>query len=514
MRDRRDHNSSTVSRRTLLRAAGLGAAATAGLSLGGPLSAPAAAAAAATQLSRVDAAFIRRGLVHCAWVAQSIDNRWQPSPQRFKDSGFTTPTFYDTPLWDSALLAGLPGYTWAAAKGPAGQHLNAQNPPDLTKPVLTADQRTRTDDLFTMCFGDEENYSDQLVDWLVQLTAKLRQEAPDALMHTNQYVNQWNDTQIKNYMARVGPDLLTYDEYNFSMRSSYAGGSVTGLYNSTSRYRRLAMGGNDQAFTSPIAFGQYTMGFRSGDAPSQEGGQYVVSESEQSIVSYVTWALGGKWLNLFRWEKDAHPTSLLVRKDANSTPTVQAERYVTLNRRMKAFSPYLSRLHSKKAFIALGRNSGGYNTQPWLDVFTPSLDPDTRLSTISSENVGGANGGLPGDVLVGTFRPIPDMSAAEAAGIFTDPATPVFMVVNGMAVPNTVKTDEHGTGGSSADTAQNVILTFDLSDGSVRPDQLRMLNAATNQVVTPALTAKGNGTYELRKYMGGGTGELFWWQLG
>ncbi|THA61104.1 hypothetical protein E6P78_25755 [Streptomyces sp. A0958] len=503
-----------VSRRSILRAAGLGAAATAGLGLSGALPSSAAAATTASQLSRVDAAFIRRGLVHCAWVPQANDNRWQPSPQRFKDSGFTTPTFYDPPLWDTALLAGLPGYTWAAAKGPAGYHLSPGTPPDLSAPVLSADQRTRADDLITMCFGDEDPYNQQQLDWLVQLTAKLRQEAPRALMHTNQYAGQWNDAQLKNYMAVVKPDLLTFDEYNFSMRSNHVGGSVTGLYNNTARYRWLAMGGNDQTFTSPIAFGQYTMGFCSGDAPSQEGGRYIVSESEQSLVSYVTWALGGKWLNLFRWEKDAHPTSLLVHKDANSTPTVQAQRYATLNQRMKAFSPYLTRLHSKQAFIALGRNPGGYNSQPWLDVFSPSLDPGTRLSAIAAANAGGANDGLPGDVVVGTFRPIPNMSAQESAGLFTDPDTPVFMVVNALAVPNTDKTDEHATGGSLTDTAQNVTLTFDLSDGSVRPDQLRMLNAATNQVTTPALTSLGNGRYSLRKYMGGGTGELFWWQLG
>lgn len=503
------HTPSMVSRRTILRAAGLGAA-TAGLGLSGALP----SAAAATQLSRADAAFIRRGLVHCAWVAQAIDNRWQPSPQRFKDSGFTTPTFYDPPLWDTALLAGLPGYTWAAAKGPAGYHLSPDTPPDLSVPVLSADQRTRADDLITMCFGDEDPYNQQQLDWLVQLTAKLRQEAPRALMHTNQYAGQWNDAQMKNYMAVVGPDLLSFDEYNFSMQSNHVGGSVTGLYNNTARYRWLAMGGNDQTFTSPIAFGQYTMGFTSGDAASQEGGQYIVSESEQSLVSYVTWALGGKWLNLFRWEKDAHTTSLLVRKDANSTPTVQAQRYVTLNQRMKAFSPYLSRLHSKQAFIVPGRNSGGYNTQPRLDVFSPSLDPETRLSAIASANIGGANGGLPGDVLVGTFRPVPNMSAEESAGLFTDPGTPAFMVVNSLAVPNTDKTGEHATGGSFTDTAQNVTLTFDLSDGSVRPDQLRTLNAATGQVLTPALTSQGNGRYTLQKHMGGGTGELFWWQLG
>ncbi|MEU1398387.1 hypothetical protein ABZ403_20315 [Micromonospora zamorensis] len=88
------------------------------------------------------------------------------------------------------------------------------------------------------------------------------------------------------------------------------------------------------------------------------------------------------------------------------------------------------------------------------------------------------------------------------------------MVVNALAVPNTDKAAEFGTGGSSSDTAQNVTLSFNLSDGSLRPDQLRMLNTATGQVITPSLTSRGNGAYDLVKYLGGGTGELFWWQLG
>ncbi|MFG1617099.1 hypothetical protein ACGFI3_30435 [Nonomuraea wenchangensis] len=491
-----------MSRRSLF-AAGLGAAAAAVLGAG--------PARAATALSRVDAAFLRRGLIHGAWTPQSGSGRWEPSAALWKQSGFTTPTFYDPPLYNRPLLDGLPGYTWAAAKGPAGTHLTA--PPDLGVPILTADQRTRAGDLFSMCFGDEENYSADLVSWLVPLFAKLRQEAPDALCHTNQYAGQWTDAQIRTYMAQAQPDLLTWDSYYFSMNSAYAGGSVTPLYNATARYRRLALAGNDQTSARPIGFGQYTMGFRAGSGPALEGGQYIVSESEQSVVSYVTWALGGKWLNLFRWEKDAHPTSLLMRKDGSNGVTEQFNRYVTLNRRRSALSPYLTRLRGRQACIVLGRNAAGQNPQPSLDLFSPGLDPEVRIRSVSAANDGGANGGLPGDVVIGTFRPIPGMSAEESAGIFTNPATPAFMAVNALAVPNTDKTAELGTGGRGQDTAQTITLTFDLSDGSVRPDQLRMLNAATGAVVTPSLTAKGSGLYELRKYLWGGTGDLFWWQL-
>lgn len=466
---------------------------------------------AASTLSRVDRAFLRHGLIHGAWVPNDDSGRWQPSTRQWLDSGFTTPTFYDAPLWNTALMNALPNCTWATAKGPDGFHLTS--PPDLSKPILTGAQKTRAKDLFAVCFGDEENYSLELQGWLAGLTKNLRKEAPDALAHTNQYAGQWSDADTKNFMAAADPDLLTFDEYYFSMTSNYAGGSITKLYNNVERLRRLAMAGNDGSFKNPLGFGQYTMGFKAGDAPWQEGGDYVVSESEQNIISYITWAMGGKWLNLFRWEKSAHATSLLARPDAAGSFTVQANRYAALNARMAALSPYLTRLRSKSIAIVSGRNGAGANSQPSVQQFSAAVDPGTKLVGLSAKNVGSANGGLPGDVFFGSFRPIPGMNAAESAGIYTNPDTPAFMVVNGLAVPNADKTNEFGVGGSSAETAQIVTLRFDLADGSLKKNQLRTLAAGRDKVKHVKLDHVSGTIYEAKVRIGGGLGELFWWDI-
>lgn len=469
------------------------------------------AVTAASTLSRVDRAFLRHGLIHGAWVPNDGSNRWQPGTQQWLDSGFTTPTFYDAPLWNTALMEALPQSTWATAKGPDGFHLDSA--PDLSKPVLTGGQLARADDLFAVCFGDEENYSPELQQWLAGLIRNLRTEAPDALAHTNQYAGQWNDSSIRSYMAAADPDLLTFDEYYFSMTSNHAGGSVTKLYNEVERMRRLALPGNDGSYTSPLGFGQYTMGFRSGNVPSLEGGDYIISESEQNVVSFVTWAMGGKWLNLFRWEKSAHATSLLAQQDSAGSFTVQARRYASLNARMSALSPYLTRLRTRSIGLVSGRTAAGLNSPANVPAFSAATDPGTRLSRVYAVIAGGANGGFPGDVLIGTFRPIPGMNASEAAGIYTNPDTPAFMVVNCLAVPNADKTSESGTGGSSADTAQFVVLRFDLSDGSVQPRQLKVLDPQTGSVSIVALSRVQGSVYETRRRIGGGTGELFWWDL-
>lgn len=454
--------------------------------------------------------FIQRGLHNGAWVEVPEQHAWRPSAAYFEKSGFCGPTWYDVPLWDEELFSALPStYTWSATKGPKGNHLNPATDP-IPDPILSDQQRRYVDRLFTFCMGDEEAYSDALVQELTKLFAQLRSEAPDALLHTNQYGGEWNGSQMKTYMATCQPDLLTYDDYYFSMTSNYSGGSVTPLYNGIAVNRWLALGGWDQTFTDPIQYGQYIMGFTSGDQPYIEGGPYVISESEQMLPTYVTWTVGGKWTDLFRWEKDAYPNSLLVHHDESSSPTVQFWRYVALNRQTRNLSPYLTRLRSKEVMIVLGRSASGYNTQPYYNLFSPSIDPATRLQSVSATNLGGANGGLPGDVLIGTFRPIPNMNAQEA-GWFADPETPAFMVTNGMAVANVDKTSEFGTGGSSADTAQLVSLTFDLSDGQYKPHQLVMVDPNSGKLVRPKLRRASSNVYETQVTMGGGTGRLFMW---
>jgi hypothetical protein len=101
----------------------------------------------------------------------------------------------------------------------------------------------------------------------------------------------------------------------------------------------------------------------------------------------------------------------------------------------------------------------------------------------------------------------------ESAGIYTNPDTPAFMVVNSLAVPNSDKTDESGVGGSSAETAQDITLRFDLSDGALKPHQLRVVDVTTGKVKHAKLERVSGTVHEARRRIGGGMGELFWWDL-
>lgn len=468
---------------------------------------PAPGAPVRSTLSRPDRIFLAKGLRHGAWVAQDSFG-WAPTARQFRASGFTEPTWYDAPLWRDDLMDGDRKLGWSATKGPKGFHLKG-NVGDIPETILSADQRERLDGLFTFCMGDEENYSDGLHDELAGLFAKMRVEAPNALLHTNQYSGQWSDFDMKRFMKASQPDLLTFDNYYFGWENHrnnvYAGGSITGCYNSLATYRNWAMLGNDLSGRNPIQFGQYTLGFRPGEKPYEEGNDFIISQSQQYLPSYATWTFGGRWLDLFRWQKGDN--ALLTRADGSST--LQAARYTELNRQLRVLSPYLTRLRSRTVSIVLGRNSAGTNAQPNLSLFSKDTDPGTRLTNITATNIGGANNGLPGDVLVGTFRPIPGMNRTEA-GMFQDSKTPAFMVTNALAAPNTDPRQEKGVGGNGSDTRQRIVLRFDL-DSSVNPGRLRTLNARTGRVEHVTLRRTSSKAWEAALVLDGGTGQLLWW---
>src|SRR5699024_4890806 len=130
-----------------------------------------------------------------------------------------------------------------------------------------------------------------------------------------------------------------------------------------------------------------------------------VSESQQNLFPYVTWAAGGKWLSLFRWELDEEyppwETDGLFLTDADETPLPAYERYARINADMAAFSPYLTRLRSQ-AFARVGGRSeaGDPIPAPTADIeeFTAQTDPGSGVVDLAAVNLGVTNGGHPGDV--------------------------------------------------------------------------------------------------------------------
>lgn len=494
-----------------------------------------AAPASQSALSRPDRVFLERGLMHGAWVRNDPVNHFVPSPELWRQSGFTSPTFYDeAPLWCSSLMDALPGAPWAVAKAPAATNLSSPLP-DPNAEWLSPEMQANSDRLFTACFGDEEGYSDAIVDWFTSAYARMHSKYPNVLVHNNQALGEYNDTQMRHYIQTAQPDLISYDFYYWQRAAYYPGGSITSMYNNTGRYRRLALEGLDGNGESPLAFGQYTCGFRLQPPTSPDGTpvrylrRYFVSESQQMSVSYITWALGGKWLDLFRWEKDESTppweSDGMFLNYADGSPTPQFFRYVKLNRAMRAFSPYLTRLRTATASVLRGvvGETGAPTAQSnALPDFTPTVDPGCGVTAISTVNIGTANSGKPGDVVIGTFRQLPQLSANEAGGILPDKdAAVAFMIVNALIVANNDYLSPTGTGGNGSDTRQRVSVTVDPGQVSpdVRPGRTRGKGRALSLYRVDRESGHPRrveltrtvGAYEFTATIDGGEGELYFW---
>lgn len=307
-----------------------------------------------SKLNRSDRVFLNRGLMHGAWVRHDNDG-WFPNSKLWKGSGFTTPHFYKESTGASAdhtldygtgVMRGPGSDTWALARAPFGENLNGTLP-DPNADWLTPKMRANVRNLYTVCFGDEENYSAALTTFVAAATAKLHDDFPWVLAHTNQTIGQYLDPDMIRYVQEAKPDLLTWDWYPWQRSNTYAGGSVSGVYRQLERYRRISQAGVDGTGTSPLAFGQYTTGFRLQPPGDFEVVRYQrrkhISESQINLLAYTTWAMGGKWLSLFRWELDEPytpwETDGLFLTDENENPLPAYHRYARLNADMRAFSP-------------------------------------------------------------------------------------------------------------------------------------------------------------------------------
>lgn len=493
-----------------------------------------------SSLSRADRVFLQRGLMHGAWVRSGPSDGWYPDAKLWNGSGFTTPQFYREHLAKSAskvleysedVMRGLHKPTWALARAPYGEHVNPPLP-DPTAEWMTPSMQKNVDNLFSVCFGDEENYSLDRVDYFRQAYARMHEKYPWVLVHNNQTLSQYNTAQLSDYVTTAKPDLLTWDWYPWQRNPSYAGGSVTGIYRQIELYRRAAMAGLDGTGAQPIAFGQYTTGFRlQPERPADDVNnvnrfkrRLYVSESQLNLAPYLTWAAGGKWLSLFRWELNEDyldpvsgntwETDGLVLTDGSGSPLPSYYRYAKVNADMARLSPYLTRLRTR----AIGRVAGLDSTGRVLPniagipTWAPDVDADSGLVGVSATNIGTVNGLNRGDVFIGTFAELPDMTAGENQGILPDrAAASAFMLVNGLTNGNSNYADPLSTGGSGAQCRQLVEVKLDPAKVAAGRDlSLYRLDRQTGQPVTVPLVHQ-DGMLAFTAELDGGAGELFIW---
>ena len=488
-----------------------------------------------SKLNRSDRVFLHRGLVHGAWVRSGPEDGWYPEATLWNGAGFTTPQFYAEHLAESAMgrleysedvMRGLHQPTWALARAPYGQQ-NLIDLPDPEEDWMTPAMRENARDLLSVCFGDEEDFSPALRDYLAGAMSKIHEELPWVLTHTNQALGQYPDPDMSDYLATAEPYLLTWDWYPWMQGNSTAS-SVTGHYRQLARYRRHALAGHDGSGASPLAFGQYTIGFRmSSDNGIRQQRRVYISESQQNLLPYLTWAAGGKWLSLFRWELDEDyynaekdilwESDGLFLTDAEENPLPAYHRYQRINRDMATFSPYLVRLRSRSAGLLRGALQDGTPSPAvaGLPDWSPALDAAAGIVGLEATNIGTANGGHPGDVYVGTFGELPEMSAGENRGVLADrDEASAFMLVNGMAVYNDEATDPYAAGGSGEETRQRVTVAVDprAVRAGTRPLSLSLhtLDRSTGRPRPVPLETVGD-QLQFTVDLDGGAGELFLW---
>jgi hypothetical protein len=320
----------------------------------------------------------------------------------------------------------------------------------------------------------------------------VRNSFPDVLCYTNQYGSQTSSTALKSYMQTAKPDLLMFDVYPFT--GSVPGGSPTNLYGSMEKYRELGLLGNDGSRSQPIPTGLWLQTY-TGEGSA---GTHVASDSEMRLNQFSAWAFGFKFAIAFTYTKhfanNDTINSTLFDGVGDSTPTTAFYQIAETNRQSRNLGPALVRLLSKDIRMIMGQHSssGTYNTVPG-GVTAGLSNADDYLTGASATNLGSCNNGLPGDVIVGFFKPLHESFDGD------DYSNQMYlMVVNGLS-------DGTGTG---VETKQKIRLTFS------GVTSLQRLSRNTGKIETVPLTSNGDGTYYLDLILDGGTGDLFKYNTG
>ena len=337
---------------------------------------------------------------------------------------------------------------------------------------------------------DEQNLTDANIAEAANYLAQWRSLYPETLGYTNQYGTQESVQTLQHYMQVAQPDILMFDNYQFT--GDLAGGSPTSFYRDLQKYRELALGGNDGTGRQPIPFGTYLQ--------TWVNNGHVTSESEIRLDQFAAWAFGCTYATAFYYIDGAAFPGLQATMFSTTSDSTFATTFYQMaetNRESLNLGPTLVRLSSTDVGIVLGEhaidNSIVTNAQPpGVPSWTSGAGNDPYLTSVSAQNLGQANGGLPGDVLIGHFTPL--LQSDNGVGFNNEP---YFMIVNGLTSPT----------GTAADAAQVIHLTFNFGTSGIT--NLECLSRDTGQVEIIHLVSDGGSLYHLDLTLDGGTGDLF-----
>jgi hypothetical protein len=299
---------------------------------------------------------------------------------------------------------------------------------------------------------------------------------PDVITYTNQAGFRDSAELLETYMRRAQPDMLAFDDYPFD--GHLIGGSPTAYYGYMEKYRKCGLAGNDGTGATPIPVAFWT----------SDRGDHSRSGSEERLNSFSGWAFGCKAMILFNYTGGA----MFPEHASTTNPTPNFNQVAETNRQSSNLGPALVRLISTNVHMKMGQHAGAVeNTLPdgvarWTSGAVP------YLTDIHAANPGNKNEGLPGDVIVGSLKPL-DASLTNA-GHADDT---YFMIVNGLS----------DVTGSAADCRQSIRLDFDFDGGRIK--SLLRLSRETGRVEQVNLTHLDGSRYRLDLTLDGGTGDLF-----
>ncbi|MFC5403160.1 Ig-like domain-containing protein [Cohnella soli] len=455
-------------------------------------------------LSRASRVLIDKGLQMQTWMPTEDTGRKYASQKEWENSHFTTATFYESPWFNETLFNSVDGMQWSFVMGEfGGGGLNSGPPVEVkNNGYLTAQQLEHVDDLVTVSIGDEQNYSPDIVKAFAEWFQVSHDKYPDVLVHSNQQSHQWQRDNYEEYMRTAEPDLLTYDDYMFTIPGT-DNNLFKSIVDNINDQRTFALRGYDSTGRSPIAFGQYLLGFQTGSTGGATG-TYRITESQINGMPFATLTLGGKWLSLFRWEYDNPDVFILFDKDRK--PTAQYDQYAEMARQIRNLGPHLVRLNSTDVNIVPGQHmENGKPASNKLPRETSVFDANDRskhsyLRNVSVQNLGSENDRLNGDALIGYFEPLPGMDS-----FFGSSDMEYFMVMNGLTSGNgKLPADQHGSGD---ETKQKIVLELNLA--AYAPEALEKVSRDTGKVEPVALKSLGGNRYELDVELKGGVADLF-----
>jgi prepilin-type N-terminal cleavage/methylation domain-containing protein/prepilin-type processing-associated H-X9-DG protein len=425
-------------------------------------------------LSRGHNILLDRGLqIQCWSFIGRFDGYWFDTA-RWKQSNFTTLHIWlnDYPVYYGPQAPGIP---WGLVDNQAPHNLQEFEYPYASTMV-------------TLQYGDEQDITNPTEQASLRAAmAAFHATQPHVLTYTNQWGTQFSAAKMQSYMKEVQPDMLCFDTYPFN--GKLTGGSPTNFYRDMQKYRLLGLAGNSGTGAQPIPVGLYTQTW------ANDG--HVASESEIRLNNFSAWSFGYKMVDGFFYESPRDPSLVPILFSGINTdnPTPQFYQVAETNRQSLNLGSALVRLVSDDVRFIAGKHAtwfGSADNSIPSGVSAWSSTADPYITSIAATNLGGKNGGLNGDVLVGYLKPL-DASFTNA-GHENDL---YFMIVNGLSDAN----------GSARDCQQLIHLDFDFGDSGI--DSLLRRSRDTGAIEEIALAHEGGSRYSLDLYLDGGTGDLF-----